>query len=171
MLSHTLANIILQVVLIAILNVVIYFTYTTYIENKIVVTESQRIVQDLTDDLRIALPNTSLATIRTKLYPYLTVPDLSSDDEEVKTNNKDLVVKSVKIFITALLCCLIIVLAMSIYFKINLKSLLLHNLSVLVAVAVIEIIFLTVIVQNYISIDSNFVKVKLIETLQAYLKS
>lgn len=170
MTPDTIANVLLQVVLIAVLNVVIFFTYTTYIEETIVVTESRRIVDDLTVDIRLALPQDSIANIRNKILPYLIQPDLSEDDKKVKDANSKLILASIKLFITLFLSCLIVVVGMAIYFNFDLKKLFIHNVGILIAVAIVEIIFLTTIVKNYISIDSNFVKFRIIESLQEYLK-
>ena len=170
MTPDTIANVLLQIVLIAVLNVTVYFTYTTYIEQDIVVTESQRIIDDLTTDLRIALPQDSISNIKNEILPYLVAPDLSADDKKVKDQNSRLVLATIKLFIIGLLSCLIIVVGMAIYFNFDLKKLFIHNIGVLVAVAIVEIIFLTFIVKNYISIDSNFVKFRMIQTLQDYVK-
>ena len=84
MIAEVIANMILQIVLIGTLNIGMYFTYTTSIERRIVESETTRIVQDLTNDIRTILPNDSLAYLNEKISPYLVVPDLSKDDDDVK---------------------------------------------------------------------------------------
>ena len=169
MIAEVIANMILQIVLIGTLNIGMYFTYTTSIERRIVESETTRIVQDLTNDIRTILPNDSLAYLNEKISPYLVVPDLSKDDDDVKKANAKLVYQAVKVLSIAVLIGLIVVLTMSILFNFSIKDLFLHNLGILLVVAIVEIVFLTFIVQYYISVDTNFVKRTVIDTLQLYV--
>lgn len=169
MIPEVIANMILQIVLIATLNIVMYFTYTTTIERRIVEAETTRIVQDFTNDIRTVLPNDSLAYLDQKISPYLVVPDLSKEDNDVETANKQLVKQTIKILSISVLSGLIFVVAMSIIFKFSLKNMFLHNMGVLFVVAIVEIVFLTFFVQYYISVDINFVKRTIIDTLQRYV--
>lgn len=169
MIPEVIANMILQIVLIATLNIAMYFTYTTSIEKRIVETETTRIVQDLTTDIRTVLPNDSLAYLNEKISPYLVVPDLSKEDEDVRKANKELVYQSVKVLTISVLVGLIVVIGLSVIFKFSMKDLFLHNIGILLVVAIVELVFLTFIVQYYISVDSNFVKRTIIDTLQRYV--
>ena len=160
MISQTIANIILQIVLVATLNIFVYFSYTTYIENQIVQSESADIVVDLTGNLRTVMSPDKLNLLKETIAPYLVVPDLSKDDRDVKANNQLLVFKTIKILIVVILIGLIIVVAMSIIYKFNITDFLIHNAIILLAVAIVEFIFLT-----FITIDSNYVNRKFIDTL------
>ena len=171
MLSSIIANIILQVILIATLNIFMYFTYTTLIEKSIVESESKRIVFDITNDLRLTLPTKTLAEINKIISPYLVMPDLSKEDAEVLATNRSLTITTVKLLVVLILIGFIVVIAMSIYFKFNLNEIIYHNMIILIFVALVEFVFLTFIVKNYITIDSNYVKYKILESFSDFVKN
>jgi hypothetical protein len=165
MLAPIIANMILQIILIAALNIVVYFSYTTYIEKTIVQTESANIVVDLTQDLKDILTESQMKSLKDGLTPLLVPPNLSKDDEEVRTGNKKLEIQTFKIMVVLMLVGLIVVVAMSLKYDFKIRDFLFHNVIVLISVVIVEFIFLTFYVKNYITIDSNFVKNKIIQCL------
>lgn len=165
MLAATISNMILQVILIAVLNIIVYFTYTTYVEQTIVETESSNVVVDLTKDLKFILSPSQMDQLRRALLPVLVPPNYSKEDEDVKQSNKTLELKTVKIMSVLVLVGLIVVISLSIKFNFNLRQFWTHNVIILISVVLIEFIFLTFFAKYYVTLDSNFVKRKLIESI------
>jgi hypothetical protein len=96
MLSRDIANMTLQIVFIAVLNIIIFFTYTTYIEKQIIISECRRIVADLLVDVRLAVSPESFPTIRNKILTFLGSIINSEDDKRIQASNKELLEKTVK---------------------------------------------------------------------------
>ncbi len=165
MLAPVVANIILQIILISALNIVVYFSYTTYVEETIVQSESSKVVVDLTKDLKYVLTPEQMDSLRDAITPVLVPPDYSKEDAEVRESNRKLEVETTKVMSVLILVGLIAVVAMSIQFNFKIRNFFVHNFIILLAVASVEFIFLTFFVKNYITLDSNFVKNRIIQCL------
>ena len=166
MLPYEIANIILSVVLISTFIGVFFFTYASMIEKNIVETRCKTIVEDLTNSFStVATPNV-LKSINEKLE-QLAPPNLSEEDKKVAENNKALIKKSAIVILLLLIVGLSIVFILYKIYKFPVKGLIINNLIMLVFVALTEFIFLTFFAQNFITVDSNFIKNKIISVLIA----
>lgn len=166
MLPYEIANIILSVVLISTFIGVFFFTYASMIEKNIVETRCKTIVEDLTNSFStVATPNV-LKSINEKLEQFAP-PNLSEEDKKVAENNKALIKKSAIVISLLLIVGLSIVFILYKIYKFPVKELIINNLIMLVFVALTEFTFLTFFAQNFITVDSNFIKNKIISVLIA----
>lgn len=165
MITNIIIKTIIQVVLIASFIGVFFFTYAAKVEENIVKKQCSEIIEDLSDDLKMLLPPDTLQKLYTQIIPKIQTPDLSKEDADVKVQN-DVLLKKVKTLIF-----LFIVIGLSIasgliwFFKIPLKDILISSIASVIFVAIVEYSFLTFFAQNYRTIDSNFVKMKIIENI------
>lgn len=160
------ANVLASVVLIAVFNIILYFTYTTRIEENVIKLTAKRLVNDLTYDARVLLPPGTLDKIATAVGPYLQYPDLSKEDAEVDASNKALTQKTIKVVSIASAIGVTLVAAIVYFAGLDVWEILKRNLLIIFFVALLEVVFLTFIVQYYITVDANFVKATI---LQAFI--
>lgn len=159
---------ILSVVLISAFIGVFFFTYVAKVEEKIVKRQSIEIIKGFTEDIRKLLPRPMLKQVYDSIEPSLVPQDLSSEDEEVKISNAELIKKARRIIVIFTVIGLLLVVLLCFIFKVNPKDIIINTLVILVFVAVTEYVFVTYIVQNYNTIDSNFVKQKMINIVANY---
>jgi hypothetical protein len=159
------ASIICGVSLISVFIVIFFFTYASRIEQKIVQERCAEIVNDLTAGLE-SIPKPYKSFLYTQIGPYLTVPpSLESADAQVVEQNKNLLKKSAIFAGSFLVLSFIAVFILSRIFEFSFLGILKTNLIILVFVGITEFSFLTFFAQNYITIDSNFVKETVLKTV------
>ena len=168
MMYEKIANVLLSIVLMSAFLGIFFFTYAARVEKNIVKSQSERIVVDLTADLNDVLTPTQLSDLRDLVSPYIVTPDLSKEDREIEENNKLLMKKASIVIITFVVIGLTAVFLLSKMENFSLKDIIIRNTIILFFVALTEFCFLTYLAQNYITIDSNFVKYKIINTLASY---
>ena len=159
------ANVLLSIVFMCAFLGIFFFTYAARIERNIVKNQSERIIADLTQDLSALLTQDQLVDLKTVASPYIVSPNLSQEDEEVKESNKNLMKQAtiaITVFVVVGLCTVFMLTRIG---DVSLKSIFIRNLITLVFIAITEFCFLTYFVQNYVTIDSNFVKYKVLTTL------
>jgi len=164
MLSFEISNIILSVVLISSFIIIFFFTYASFVEKNIVKSRCKMIVEDLTGTVKNILPPEYLKSIQANVS-NIKPPNLIEEDKYVNENNKLLMKKSVKILIVILCIGISIVFILHRIYKFPLKQLILTNLVTLLFAALTEFSFLTFFAQNYITIDSNFIKYKILDVI------
>ena len=164
MMSFAIANVLLNVVLISSFIVVFFFTYGAKVEGEIVKKQCTEIVNDLMADIVPFLPN----DVKTNIASSLSAPEMADLDAKVAADNKALMLKTIKLIVIAFIIGLAIVVAMSVYFKFSIKDLLIHNAVMLVFVGMTEFVFLTFFAKNYTTIDSNYIKYKVLTTIKNY---
>lgn len=162
------ANVLLSVVLMSAFLGIFFFTYAAHIEKNIVKNQSEQIVIDLTADLNAVLTPKQLSGLRDLVSSYIVTPNLSKEDMEINENNKLLTKKASLAIITFVVIGLTAVFLLSRMENFSLKDIIIRNMIILFFVAMTEFCFLTYLAQNYITIDSNFVKYKIINTLANY---
>jgi hypothetical protein len=171
MLGYQSTNILLHVLFITTFLVVFFFTYASKVESNVVKIESKRIVSELVSDALLVLPDEAVVAINTDILPNLSVPDLQQEDADVKASNDALIKKTGIMLAVAFVVGIIIVFGMARLFgktsnpPFTFGSIVAHNLIILAFVALTEFVFLYFFVQNYISIDSNYVKYRILETV------
>ena len=164
MLSFELSNIILSVVLISSFIIIFFFTYASFVEKNIVKNRCKTIVEDLTGTVKHIIPPEYLKYIQDNIS-NIKPPDLIEEDKDVNENNNLLMKKSIKILLVILCIGFSTVFILHRIYKFPLKQLLITNLITLLFVALTEFSFLTFFAQNYITIDSNFIKYKIIDVI------
>ena len=165
MIINIIIKTIIQVILISTFIGIFFFTYASKVEENIVKKQCAEIIQDLSDDIKIMVPSNTLQQIYTKVIPNIKAPDLSKEDAEVKQKN-DVLIKSVTKLIIAFVGIGVSIVALLIWiFKIPVKEILISSGVSVLFVAIVEYSFLTFFAQNYRTIDSNFVKMKILENI------
>ena len=168
MLIENISKIILSVVVISAFIGIFFFTYEAKVEQRIVKQQSEEIIKDFTSEFRSLLPQPILKDVYNSIEPSLVAPDLSELDEEVRASNQALVKKATRIIIIFVVIGLLLVALLCFIFRINPRDMIISTTITLLFVAIAEYIFVTYIVQNYSTIDSNFVRQKILNILANY---
>ena len=163
--SETIVHILIQSLIIILFNTWLYFVFTTRLEERIIQNQSEKIIHDLTKDIKLMLPSESREKLREIIDKNLTYPDLSKEDEEVRENNRKLMRKTIQVL--SILSVLVLACVVIIYYvsPFDVVKVLKENLVLLTFVALVEVVFLLVIVKNFISVDANFVKFTILNSL------
>ncbi len=170
MISYTIADILLHIILISSFIVIFFFTYASKIEKQIVIRQSTDIVQDVIQSTTSVLPDIAIEELDKTLITQLQPPDMSTEDAEIDASNKDLLDRTVKTIGVVFAVGLLIVYMMSKIYKFSMTDLLVRNIIIVSFVAITEFSFLTYFAKNYDTIDSNFVKYKILQTINNRLK-
>jgi protein-S-isoprenylcysteine O-methyltransferase Ste14 len=168
MLIENISKIILSVVVISAFIGIFFFTYEAKVEQRIVKQQSEEIIKDFTSEFRSLLPQPILKDVYNSIEPSLVAPDLSELDEEVRASNQALVKKASRIIVIFVIIGLLLVALLCFIFRINPRDMIISTTITLLFVAIAEYIFVTYIVQNYSTIDSNFVRQKILNILANY---
>ena len=168
MLIENISKIILSVVVISAFIGIFFFTYEAKVEERIVKQQSEEIIKDFTSEFRSLLPQPILKDVYNSIEPSLVAPDLSELDEEVRASNQALIKKATRIIIIFVVIGLLLVALLCFIFRINPRDMIISTTITLLFVAIAEYIFVTYIVQNYSTIDSNFVRQKILNILANY---
>jgi hypothetical protein len=164
-LAKHIANIIMATAFISIFLGIFFFTYASKIEEKIVVARSTEIVQDITNSLLLISPEQK-EMLKNAVLPSLQVSSaLEEQDQQVKIQNQKLVQKAAIAISIFVVICSIIIGGLVYFYKIPLMDIVKNNLIILCFVALTEFIFLTFYAQYYITIDANFVKKQIADSL------
>lgn len=158
-------NTLLSVVLISAFIGVFFFTYATRVENEIVKVRSEEIINDLTNTFIKITPKEQREEINKIVGPYLVPPNLEKEDKEVVESNKQLRKKAFTFIITFFVVGFSTFFLLAHVFKFSARRMIHKNLIILIFVALTEFCFLTFFARHYITIDSNFIKYKVLETL------
>ena len=165
MLSYTIADILLHVILISSFLVIFFFTYASKVEKEIVVRQSTDIVKDVIQSTTVILPDAVIKDMSTLLSEHGKKSDMSDEDAEIEKANKELLDNTVKTIGIVCVVGIICVYIMSKVYKFSMTDLVVHNLIIVSFVALTEFLFLTYFAKNYDSIDANFVKYKVLQTI------
>lgn len=168
MLIENISKIILSVVVISAFIGIFFFTYEAKVEERIVKQQSEEIIRDFTSEFRSILPQPILKDVYNRIEPSLVAPDLSELDEEVRASNQALVKKATRIIVIFVVIGLLLVALLCFIFRINPRDMIISTTITLLFVAIAEYIFVTYLVQNYSTIDSNFVRQKILNILANY---
>ena len=165
MLSYTIADIILHVILISSFLVIFFFTYAAKVEKAIVIRQSTDIVKDVIESTTVIFPDFAIKDMSEFLNAHDKTPDMAEQDAKIEKSNKELLDNTVKMISIVCVVGVLGVYVMSRIFKFSMTDLLIRNLIIVSFVALTEFLFLTYFAQNYDSIDSNFVKYKVLQTI------
>ena len=168
---HDVAYILLGVLLIAAFIALFFFTYVAKVEGQIVDNQIKDIVNDLTDGSRLVFNKQQLIAISAVLENNLTMPDMSSEDNDVVAHNKDLEKNAIKMFGIFIGIGVIILAVMWRRYKLDMGEIVKYSLITLALVALTEYLFVTIISKNYVLVDSNYVRYVLMKNLKAYAQS
>ncbi len=165
--SYQISNIILNIVLIATLISIFFFTVGKDVELHVVKTQSEYIADCLAKDIALFINKEPASAMASAI-------DIESEsfkkaDEKVVLNNTELLNKAILLISCFLIIGTFIILGLYWKYKFNIKKLLFEGLVAVVCVGITEYVFLVYIGQNFISADPNFVRHKLISLMQEKL--
>ena len=161
-------NILIHVGVMALFLTIFFFTIAQYFEKKIIEDQIDFVIDDFVGNSLKPVPETTKNEIKHEINSAFDKQDLSKADESVIKENKK-VSKKAWIFVGTLLgIILIIVLIFGFKYRWEryyLKFLFNSALISLIFVAITETIFMFLIARNYLSVDPNKIKMKIIDTI------
>jgi len=162
------SSIILSLCLISIVIPSLFFVVGSKVESEVVTTQAYHIVDGLTMSLQNILTPDQRAALKPYLDQYIEAPDLSQADAEVAKKNSALVSKAYTYIGIGVGCALLIILGIWLKSRFKVGHMLVENLFIVAIVAAVELSVLYFVGRNFKSANVNFVKLKLVEALQAY---
>ena len=149
---------------------IFFFTYDSKIEEQIVIRQMDYITTELLDNFDIVVTDDLRNTIKKELQ-NVNKFDFQKEDNEASENNKKIMSNTIKIIIPILVIILLLTFGLSFVYNFSFKDILIQSLSVLVIIAMVEILFLNMFVKYYISSDLNFVKYKIVSAFENSVKN
>jgi hypothetical protein len=156
------SNIVMNVTMISTFIGIFFFTYGKIIEENVVKGQSELVANYLAKDLSTFIDNATAQKLTSQLSP----PDMTNADKQVELKNAELQSSAFNILILVAVGGLLFTIILAKYYTLNLQSILKTNFVILLFVGLTEYIFLTYIGQNFISLDPNFVRLKILQALQ-----
>ncbi len=163
--AKQLASIILTVSAMATFLSIFFFTYGAKIERKVLSEQMGYITNTLLGDFGFLIPDDIKLKIRGNLHK-LKLPNLDNADQKVTDSNNEIIRNTLKFISIVLLFSLMLTYGMSIYYNFNYMDIIFITLLSTCVVAATEYIFLTYFGSKYLSADINFVKYKIVDTIQ-----
>ena len=164
-------SVMMNVLLISIFIGFFFFTYGSYIENKIVKAQTKILSDNIYNYLKFFGKDANIK-IKEQIL-QIKLPDLSkADDLTIKSNNK-IMMKAGKVNI--IFTIVVVVLIYFIYTKsnkdFNLKTLIYQNLILLFFVGLTEFSIITFFAADYVSIDTNNIKLNIVKNVEKLINS
>ena len=161
----------MNVLLISVFIGFFFFTYGSYIEDKVVKAQTKILSDNIYNYLKLFGKDVNIKIKEQVLQ--IKLPDLSkADDFTIKSNNK-IMMKAAKVNI--IFTIVVVGLIYFIYTKsnkdFNLKTLIYQNLILLSFVGLTEISFITFFAADYVSIDTNNIKLNVVNNVEKLINS
>jgi hypothetical protein len=164
-------NVIVHVVFISSFIGIFFFTYGKTVEKNIVETQTKNTIKAFGTDFSLFLTPEQKAKMKILTDATLEAPDMQKQDDAAEEKNAKLVKLAGKaigiLFAVAVAIIAAIVYFTEVSFK-DLGNILLKNGIILLFVALTEFSFLTYVAQNYTEIDPNYIKYKMVKSLNDY---
>ena len=157
-------DIILEVIFIATLITIFFFTYASYIEGLVVQNQVDFIVEDATSDL-VIFPEIYRCALKSYMGETKSEGKTKADIA-VEEHNAALLMKSAKVIGVGLLISMIIVALIAWKFNVHMTEIAIKVFIILIFVGLTEFAFLTYLGRYYKSGDPNFVKKTVVEVLR-----
>ena len=158
-------DVILNITFVSITIGFLFFTYGKHIEQTIVKKEASQLVNDLLMEFTYLIPS----DIKSQISSNLVSPDFTVQDNIVAISNKNLLVTAFNILSAFFVISLIVSYYISKKFDLDFIGSVKISIILTIFVALTEISFLTFIGQYYTSVDPNFTKLCLIQSLKQNL--
>jgi len=162
-------TVIINVLLISIFIGLFFFTYGAYIEKKVVKNQIEFFGNNISSLIKLCGSNVN--NYFSNFLKKLTIPDLSHEDKIVADSNKKVLMKALiaNIFFILLVVTSIFFIYRSSKKDFSIKTLLIQNMILLLFIGFTEFSFLTFFGSKYISINPNFIKLKVVENIEELL--
>lgn len=162
--SEDVASIILHIVFIATFIIIFFFTYGSYLEEKVIKQQMSYITNDFVSSLGIFAPTVG-PILKAKLNAS-SKPVMSEADQQAATNNRSLRNKSLMLLAVVIIIGFGSVYYISRRYGFTMKEILIANTVSLFALGLTYFLFSTYFVAYYRSMDPNFVKKKFLEAIR-----
>lgn len=160
--SHMLSNVFINVGMIGIAISIFFFTYAVIIEEKIVISQTKIVINDLMQIVRPLLTTEQ----RKNLVENISVPNSKKEDIEALNSNNALINDAYTILLIIFVVSIGIGLALSVVYKHNFYYLILLSTVLLVFVMLTEFTFLHFIPEKIIVADTNWVRWKILTDIR-----
>jgi magnesium-transporting ATPase (P-type) len=178
--AHGVSNILLAVCLMAVFVSIFFFTYGSYMEKKIVNNQTKFLVDTLASETKpIILSSKHSSDAVNNAIANIKAPDMTEQDTQAKESNQNLVKESV--IVISIVTAVIMTVIFSLWYmsnkdagffkKFDIKEVFIHNSIIILAVAVTEFLFTTLVIGNYISVDPNNTVKRVIENFKNWGKN
>jgi len=147
---YSFVTILLSVTLISTFIGAFFFTYGNQIEEQIVKDQSAFLATDIAKDIKV-FPG----VVGARVADGMKTPDMSAMDIQAEEHNKVVRSKAFKVLGIIFLVGLVVSIGIAKWQKLPLWNIVRENLVLLLAVAVVEFIFLTFVIQNVYIIDPD----------------
>jgi hypothetical protein len=161
--SHMLADVFISVGMIGIGISIFFFTYAATIEEKIVISQTKIVINDLMQTIRPLLTTEQ----RKNLAENISIPNNKKEDLEALNNNNALISNAYTKLLLIFVVSIGIGLALSIVYKHNFYYLILLNTILLAFVMLTEFTFVHLIPEKIIIADTNWVRWKIISEIRS----
>jgi len=161
--EHMVINIVMNIGLIAALLGIFFFTYAAKVEEDIVKSNAKIAVSDIMETVGPLLNK----KIKKDLKEKLVEPDQSKEDKESKEHNDHIMHESLAILFIILDIGLTIGFIISILYNHKFINILGLNLLIVLLVGCTEYIFLNFLPLKYISVDTNYIRLKILKKLKS----
>lgn len=160
-------NVIVSVALISTFLGFFFFTYVAKVEQEIVIQQSHLLADNIVDYVSLYVSPETASTFTSSIQ----IPDMSENDDIINKINKQLKNKAYTILIS-----LSTILLLTSYYlcktnKIEFKEVMKFNFIILIAVSLVEVLFLNLVGRNYITVDMNIIKFNFLKNLREYISS
>lgn len=164
--SQEIANIVMAVLFVSTFICIFYFLYAVKIEEEVVNTQVDLIMDELIDELAFAPESlkTELANYSKKINTNKT--NMQEADKKVEDANKVTFHNALKTISIGFVIGMALIYLASFYFNISMKEAFYKNLIMIIFIGLTEYVFLTRFGSKYMSADPNFVKYTVISRLQ-----
>jgi hypothetical protein len=156
--SHMLADVFISVGMIGIGISIFFFTYAATIEEKIVISQTKIVINDLMQTIRPLLTTEQ----RKNLAENISVPNSKKEDIVALNSNNELISNAYTTLLIIFVVSIGIGLAISVVYKHNFYYLILLNTILLVFVMLTEFTFLHFLPEKIIVADTNWVRWKIL---------
>ncbi len=158
--------ILLQVGLITLFIGVFFFTYVSKIERDVTTKQIHYIVDSFTQDFGGLMPASVRASIASKMNS-MSASNQDELDRKVQKNNDELKSKGIQVLILPVLLAAVVMFSYMVNNPIQSSTLYMVAASVIV-VAITYTAFLHMVVNKYLCVDTNHIKLQIVEELQKY---
>lgn len=157
-------HVLVQILLVSLFITIFFFTYGTYLEKKVIKNQMNDIASDLLTDINLISSDLHIA-IKDQVTKIAEV-DLLEEDKKIQKQNARLRNITIGTISGISVVLIILIVVLSKYFEIDFKEILIVNVPAFIAIAITYFLFATYIGANYKSVDSNYVKKIIIQTIK-----
>jgi hypothetical protein len=167
--NFNISNILLHVILIASFITIMFFTYGVNVEKNVFREQIDIFIKENVNGIKYLFPD--LAEKLKNIVKDLKFQNLDEKDKIVADSNKKILMNVITILI---ICVIIIVIIIGVIYKFitpdaqkdgYLKKLLINNISALIVVAIVYILFITFYIGTYQSVDNNVIRKNAIDAI------